>query len=82
MRFFTWLNRPWVHFIVLGSLLYYLQGVFFPQPKPVIGPLNDARIEALQQQWFASTGRLRPPFVASAKKSERKEELGAFISSN
>lgn len=58
MKFLSRLNRPWVHFIVLGSLLFYLQGVFFPQPKPVIGPLSPARLEALQQQWFASTGRL------------------------
>lgn len=47
-----------MHFIVLGSLLFYLQGVFFPAPKPVVGPLNESRLEALQQQWFASTGRL------------------------
>lgn len=52
------LNRPWIHFIVLGMLLYYLQGVFFPAPRPVVGPLGAARIEALQQQWFATTGRL------------------------
>ena len=58
MRFLTRLNRPWIHFIVLGVALYYLQGVFFPAPKPVIGPLNDARIDALAQQWFASTGRV------------------------
>jgi hypothetical protein len=38
--------------------LFYLQGVFFPAPKPVIGPLNESRLEALQQQWFASTGRM------------------------
>tara|TARA_R110001599_G_scaffold353851_2_gene600185 strand:- start:5565 stop:6497 length:933 start_codon:yes stop_codon:yes gene_type:complete len=55
------LNRPWVHFIVLGALLYYLQGVFFPTPKPVIGPLSGARIEALKQQWFSTTGRLPNP---------------------
>ncbi|NND67409.1 MAG: peptidyl-prolyl cis-trans isomerase [Halioglobus sp.] len=58
MRFFSWLKRPWVHFIVLGALLFYLQGVFFPAPKPVVGPLNEARLEALEQQWFASTGRV------------------------
>ncbi len=58
MTLFARLNRPWMHFIVLGCLLFYLQGIFFPEPKPVIGPLNGARIEALQQQWFASTGRL------------------------
>ena len=61
MRFIARLNRPWIHFIILGCLLFYLQGIFFPQPKPVIGPLNGARIEALQQQWFASTGRLPTP---------------------
>lgn len=58
MNFLARLNRPWIHFIVLGSLLFYLQGVFFPAPKPVIGPLNESRLEALQQQWFASTGRM------------------------
>jgi len=58
MKFLARLNRPWMHFIVLGGLLYYLQGVFFPEPKPVVGPLNEARLEALQQQWFASTGRM------------------------
>ena len=59
MKFFARLNRPWMHFIVLGCLLFYLRGVFFPEPLPVIGPLSEARIEALKQQWFASTGR--PP---------------------
>ncbi len=53
------LNRPWLHFIVLGCALFYLQGVFFPAPRPVVGPLNEARIEGLLQQWFATTGR--PP---------------------
>ena len=61
MTFLTRFNKPWLHFIVLGALLYYLQGVFFPAPKPVVGPLNQARLEALQQQWFASTGRLPTP---------------------
>ena len=59
MKFLAWLNRPWLHFIVLGCLLFYLQGVFFPEPKPVVGPLGEARMEALTQQWFASIGR--PP---------------------
>ena len=58
MKFLSRLNRPWLHFILLGGLLFYLQGVFFPEPKPAIGPLGETRVEALQQQWFASTGRL------------------------
>jgi len=61
MKLLARLNRPWVHFIVLGSLLYYLQGVFFPAPKPVIGPLSDARLAALQQQWLASVGQEPTP---------------------
>ena len=48
------LNRPWLHFILLGVLLFYLQGVFFPEPKPVVGPLGEAREEALRQQWMSS----------------------------
>lgn len=61
MTFFARLNRPWLHFIVLGAVLFYLQGVFFPQPKPVIGPLNESRLDALQQQWFSTTGRPATP---------------------
>jgi len=59
MRLLARLNRPWLHFVLLGALLYYLQGLLFPPPKPVVGPLSPARVEALQQQWFAATGR--PP---------------------
>lgn len=59
MTFLSRLNRPWLHFIVLGSLLFYLQARYLPQPKPTIGPLSMARSDALQQQWIASIGR--PP---------------------
>ncbi len=58
MKFLSGLKRPWLHFIVLGLGLFYLQGKFFPEPMPVVGPLGEARIEALQQQWFASVGRV------------------------
>jgi parvulin-like peptidyl-prolyl isomerase len=71
MNFLARLNRPWVHFIVLGSLLFYLQGVFFPEPKPVIGPLGEARAAALQQQWFASIGR--PPTPAQQDRMVQAE---------
>jgi hypothetical protein len=59
MKLLARLNRPWLHFIVLGSVLFYLQQAFFPPPRPLVGPLSQTRIEALQQQWFASVGR--PP---------------------
>jgi hypothetical protein len=58
MNFLSRLNRPWLHFIVLGGLLYYLQGVLFPTPKPVIGPLPPERVESLREQFFASTRRM------------------------
>jgi len=61
MKFLARLNRPWVHFVVLGFLLFQLEGYLFPPAKPVIGPLTEARLESLQQQWFASTGRLPGP---------------------
>lgn len=61
MSFLSRLNKPWLHFIALGIVLYQLQAHFFPEPKPVIGPLNGARLEALQQQWFSSVGRLPTP---------------------
>ncbi|MEZ5502204.1 MAG: peptidylprolyl isomerase [Halioglobus sp.] len=57
MKLLSRLNRPWLHFILLGSLLFYLRGVYFPDPKPAIGPLSEARKAALQEQWFASVGR-------------------------
>lgn len=58
MRLTTWLSKPWLHFVVVGVVLFWLQGVFFPQPKPIVGPLGKARLDALEQQWFASVGSL------------------------
>ena len=55
------LNKPWLHFIVLGAVLFQSQSVFFPEPKTVIGPLSEARISALQKQWLTSTGRYPTP---------------------
>jgi len=61
MKFLSRLNRPWVHFVVLGTVLFQLEAYLFPPPKPVVGPLTPARLESLQQQWFSSTGRLPSP---------------------
>ncbi|MEH6586415.1 MAG: peptidyl-prolyl cis-trans isomerase [Halioglobus sp.] len=59
MTFLARLNRPWVHFLVIGVGLFWAQGKIFPEPPVVIGPLSDARVEALQQQWVSTVGR--PP---------------------
>lgn len=56
MAFLTRLNRPWLHFIVLGVALFELQRWAFPEPKPVVGPLAEARVETLRQQWLALAG--------------------------
>ena len=55
------LNKPWLHFIVLGVIFYQLQSALFPEPKTVIGPLSEARIGALKEQWLTSTGRQPSP---------------------
>lgn len=57
MRWTSKLKKPWLHFIILGTIFYQLQNVLFPEPKTVVGPLSQARITALQQQWHTSTGQ-------------------------
>ncbi|PLW67305.1 peptidyl-prolyl cis-trans isomerase [Pseudohalioglobus lutimaris] len=58
MRLLSWLNRPWIHFLVLGIVLFWARGKFFPEPLTVVGPLSEARLETLQQQWFSTVGRM------------------------
>ncbi|MEP5566791.1 MAG: peptidyl-prolyl cis-trans isomerase [Halioglobus sp.] len=58
MKFLTRLNRPWIHFLVLGAGLFWAQGKLFPEPPVVIGPLSEVRVDALQQQWTSTVGRL------------------------
>ncbi len=53
------LNRPWMHFVLLGCALFYLQQMLFPAAKPAVGPLGEARLDALQRAWMGRTGR--PP---------------------
>jgi hypothetical protein len=54
-------NKPWLHFIVLGVIFYQLQSALFPEPKAVIGPLSEIRIATLKKQWLTSTGREPSP---------------------
>jgi len=61
MSWIARLNKPWLHFIVLGAVLFQLQSLLFPAPKAVIGPLSKARISALQEQWITSTARQPTP---------------------
>ena len=52
------LNRPWLHFLLAGSLLFFASRALYPPPRPVLGPLPQEQIENLKMQWFRSTGRL------------------------
>ena len=52
------LSRPWLHFLVLGSCLFFFQRWLNPPPLPVVGPLAESRVEGLKRQWFSTTGRL------------------------
>jgi hypothetical protein len=65
-RWVATLNKPWLHFMVLGVVLFQVQSMFWPEPKTVIPPLSEARISALQSQWLASTGR-QPTIEQTAK---------------
>jgi hypothetical protein len=61
VSWFVRVNKPWLHFVVLGVIFYQLQSVLFPESKAVIGPLSEARTAALKKQWLTSTGRQPSP---------------------
>ncbi len=67
----SWLKRPWLHFLLLGSALFLLQGWLFPPPAPALGPLPPARVEALEREWLMATGR--PPDDAQRERMIRAE---------
>ena len=52
------LLRPWLHFLLIGTGLYLLQGWLFPEPLPSVGPLAESQVENLRRQWFSTTGRM------------------------
>lgn len=54
----TLLRKPGLHFVLIGTLLFLLQGYLFPEPKPSVGPLQDTQLESLRRQWFATTARM------------------------
>ena len=46
-----------LHFVVLGAVFYALSATFFPPPKPIVGPLSEARVDALVAEWQNLMGR-------------------------
>lgn len=61
MTGFAKLNRPWLHFMVLGLVFYAVQATLLPAPKTVVGPLSAGQVSALQTQWETSTGSQPTP---------------------
>lgn len=53
------LRRPWLHFLVLGYILFLANEALNPKPLPMVGPLSQARQDVLLKQWF-STARRAP----------------------
>lgn len=51
------MNRPWLHFLLIGTALFLLQLSLFPPAKPSVGPLPESRLESLRRQWYVTTGR-------------------------
>ncbi|MEP5766499.1 MAG: peptidylprolyl isomerase [Halieaceae bacterium] len=58
---FARLNRPWLHFLLIGTALFYLQRWLDPVPPPSVGPLADSQVESLRRQWFTTTGQMPAP---------------------
>ncbi len=52
------LNRPWLHFLLIGAALFMLQQSLYPPARPSVGPLPEARTESLRRQWYVTTGRM------------------------
>ncbi|MDP5065515.1 MAG: peptidylprolyl isomerase [Haliea sp.] len=72
----AFLRAPWFHFLLLGVLLYVAQAKLFPTPPPVVGPLPEARTDALVTQWVALTGRQpEPAELAHLQRNELEQDM-------
>lgn len=58
---FARLNRPWLHFLVLGLVFYAVQALLLPASKTIVGPLNSVQVSGLRAQWQARTGQQPTP---------------------
>lgn len=50
-------SRPWLHFLVLGALLYVAMSVAFPEPLPQLGPPAEGRLQLMGENFFELTRR-------------------------
>ena len=51
-------RKPWLHFLLLGLMLFVGGQWLFPEPKPVLGPPNPDRLSAMVENYtrFAPDG--------------------------
>ena len=70
------LRTPWLHFLVLGVMLFVGGQWLFPEPKPVLGPPNPDRLSAMVENYtrFAPDG-VSPALFERFIDTELRDEL-------
>ena len=46
----------WLHFLILGGMLYAALAALYPEPKPILWPPNAARLEAMTNSYAKIVG--------------------------
>ena len=70
------LRKPWLHFLLLGLMLFVGGQWLFPEPKPVLGPPNPERLSAMVENYtrFAPDG-VSPALFERFIDTELRDEL-------
>ena len=70
------LKKPWLHFLVLGLCLFMAGRWAFPVPKPVLGPPNKARLQAMIENYGQfSRDEISPALLSRFVDAELRDEL-------
>ena len=70
------LKKPWLHFLVLGLCLFMAGRWAFPLPKPVLGPPNKARLQAMIENYGQfSRDEISPALLSRFVDAELRDEL-------
>ena len=70
------LRKPWLHFLLLGLMLFVVGQRLFPEPKPLLGPPNPERLSAMVENYtrFAPDG-VSPALFERFIDTELRDEL-------
>ena len=70
------LRKPWLHFLLIGMMLFVGGQWLFPEPKPVLGPPNPERLSAMVENYtrFAPDG-VSPALFERFIDTELRDEL-------